>query len=95
MDNEELARQIKERIGDATGEIRRDIGRIEGLLEAHRSDAFAHQQVAARYEAETRDWRIWRSNVNMRLAAIGGGLAVLVFVITVFGSLLFNHIGFH
>ena len=94
MDNEQLARVVETHLNRSTGEIRRDIGRLEGLLDAHRKDAFAHQEMVARYEPVQHSWSTWRDSVNIRLAAISGGLAVLAFVTTVFGSIVVQHVIF-
>jgi len=92
MDNEALARQIKDAIADATGEIRRDIGRLEGLSEAHRKDAFAHREMVATYSSEQQDWMRWRGRVDTRFAYFGGGLAVLTFSVSVFGAFVAQHV---
>lgn len=94
MDNAELERKITESLAQTRSDIRADLSRLEGIIDYHRTDAYAHRQMVDSYSGERRDWSSWRTKVDTRFAYLTGGLAVLTFATSVFGAFVAQHI-FH
>lgn len=86
MDNESLERSIRSIVQDAVMHIAKDVARLEAIVEVHRNDAYAHRQMVEAYKPEQQEWQRWRSGVDVRLAAIAGGLTVFAFIVSVFGA---------